>query len=184
MWQLFFFKYNLCTYVHEHLFVKLFFGECHRTFGDMLTLGQVMAWCHQATSHLSQCWPRFILLYAVIRPQWVNWSIFKDISVINLPVAETGIFQTNLDNTMAVDDLLMQGPRSSATITLTMQDKPVLVFNREGFQLPAHSSIEKWNKYIFQVLWEKINMTLLRRLIFLALSEGNWRMKIAGFSKV
>ena len=29
--------------------------------GEKLILAQVMAWCHQATSHyLSQCWPRFM----------------------------------------------------------------------------------------------------------------------------
>ena len=40
---------------------------------DKSTLVQVMAWCHQATSHyLSQCWPRSVLPYGVIRPQWVN----------------------------------------------------------------------------------------------------------------
>ena len=39
------------------------------------TLGQVMAWCHQATSHyLSQCWPRSMLPYGIIRPQSVNSS--------------------------------------------------------------------------------------------------------------
>ena len=32
-----------------------------------------MAWCRQATSHcLSQCWPRSLSPYGVIRPQWVN----------------------------------------------------------------------------------------------------------------
>ena len=37
------------------------------------TLVQVMAWCHQATSHyLSQCWPRSLSPYDVTRPQWVN----------------------------------------------------------------------------------------------------------------
>ena len=37
------------------------------------TLVQVMAWCLEATSHyLSQCWPRSILPYGIIRPQWVN----------------------------------------------------------------------------------------------------------------
>ena len=37
------------------------------------TLVQVMAWCHQATSHyLSQCWPKSLSPYGVIRPQWVN----------------------------------------------------------------------------------------------------------------
>ena len=37
------------------------------------TLVQVMAWCRQATSHyLSQCWPRSLSPYGVIRPHWVN----------------------------------------------------------------------------------------------------------------
>ena len=32
-----------------------------------------MTWCRQATSHyLSQCWPRSLSPYGVIRPQWVN----------------------------------------------------------------------------------------------------------------
>ena len=40
---------------------------------DQSTLVQVMAWCRQATSHyLSQCWPRSLSPYNVIRPQWVN----------------------------------------------------------------------------------------------------------------
>ena len=34
---------------------------------------QVMALCHQATSHyLSQCWPSSMSLYGITRPQWVN----------------------------------------------------------------------------------------------------------------
>ena len=34
---------------------------------------QVMAWCHQATSHnLSQCWPRSMSPSGVTRPHWVN----------------------------------------------------------------------------------------------------------------
>ena len=37
------------------------------------TLVQVMAWCHQATSHyLSQCWPSFISSYGMKKLQWVN----------------------------------------------------------------------------------------------------------------
>ena len=37
------------------------------------TLVQVMAWCHQATSHyLSQCWPRSLSPNGVTRPQWVK----------------------------------------------------------------------------------------------------------------
>ena len=40
------------------------------------TLVQVMAWCHQATSHyLSLCWPSSMSPYDVTRPQWVNWFI-------------------------------------------------------------------------------------------------------------
>ena len=40
---------------------------------DKSTLVQVMAWCRQATSHyLSQCWPRSMSPYGIIRPQWVK----------------------------------------------------------------------------------------------------------------
>ena len=40
---------------------------------DQSTLVQVMAWCHQATSHyLSQCWPRSLSPSGVTRPQWVK----------------------------------------------------------------------------------------------------------------
>ena len=40
------------------------------------TLVQVMAWCHQATSHyLSQCWPRSMPPYGFTRPQWVNFIV-------------------------------------------------------------------------------------------------------------
>ena len=37
------------------------------------TLVQVMAWCHQATSHyLSPCWPRSMLPYGATRPHRVD----------------------------------------------------------------------------------------------------------------
>ena len=37
------------------------------------TLGQIMAWCCQATiSRLSECWPKYMLLDGVTRPQWVK----------------------------------------------------------------------------------------------------------------
>ena len=40
---------------------------------DQSILVQVMAWCCQATSHcLSQCWPRSVSPYGVVRPEWVN----------------------------------------------------------------------------------------------------------------
>ena len=40
---------------------------------DQSTLVQVMAWCHQATSHyLNQCWPRSLPPYGVTRQQLVT----------------------------------------------------------------------------------------------------------------
>ena len=49
---------------------------------DKSTLLQVMAWCHQATSHyLNQCWPRFPTPYGVTRPQWAKCAIFIHILV-------------------------------------------------------------------------------------------------------
>ena len=44
-------------------------------------LVQVMAWCRQATSHLSRCWPRSLSPYDVTRPHWVNGSHPSDMSV-------------------------------------------------------------------------------------------------------
>ena len=40
---------------------------------DKSKLVQVMAWCHQATSHyMSQCWLSSLSPYGVARPQWVK----------------------------------------------------------------------------------------------------------------
>ena len=40
-----------------------------------------MAWCRQATNHcLSQCWPRSLAPYVVIRRQWVNLNIANHLS--------------------------------------------------------------------------------------------------------
>ena len=45
----------------------------HDLIDDKSTLVQVMAWCHQTTSHyLSQCWLRSLSPYGIARPQWVN----------------------------------------------------------------------------------------------------------------
>ena len=44
---------------------------------DKSILVQVMAWCHQATSHyLSQCWPRSMSPNGVTKAQWVNFHLF------------------------------------------------------------------------------------------------------------
>ena len=74
----------------EHMYLCLLMSNFHVNFShwwlmylayDKSTLVQVMAWCRQATSHyLSQFWPRSLLSYGVIRPQWVKhrWhSIFS-----------------------------------------------------------------------------------------------------------
>ena len=46
---------------------------------DKSTVVQVMAWCHQATSHyLSQCWPSSMSPHGVTRPQWVNAAFLSD----------------------------------------------------------------------------------------------------------
>ena len=43
---------------------------------DKSTLVQVMAWCHQATSHyLSQCWLSSMSPCGIARPQWVNHHV-------------------------------------------------------------------------------------------------------------
>ena len=56
--------------------VKLLPDECHITAlmrSQQLTFVQVIAWCHQETSHyLSQCWPKPMSPYGITRPPWVN----------------------------------------------------------------------------------------------------------------
>ena len=50
---------------------------------DKSTVVQLMAWCHQATSHyLSQCWPSFVpaSLHDIIKPQWVKYRLISPIS--------------------------------------------------------------------------------------------------------
>ena len=49
------------------------------------TLVQVMAWCHQATSHyLSQCWLSSLLPYGVARPQRVKSVILESVLWIDI----------------------------------------------------------------------------------------------------
>ena len=46
------------------------------TCEDKLTLVQILAWCHWATSHyLNQCWLRSVSPYCIISSQWVNQSL-------------------------------------------------------------------------------------------------------------
>ena len=68
---------------------------------DKSTLVQVMAWCRQAPSHyLSQCWPRSMSPYGVIRPQWVNHilMIHSDLMLMlqDISVDRSTLVQTNI----------------------------------------------------------------------------------------
>ena len=62
-------------YLEHFLAMKLVLVECHRSSDGKSTLVQVMASCHQATSHyLKQCWLRSILPYNITGPQWITFS--------------------------------------------------------------------------------------------------------------
>ena len=74
-----FFRIN---WTHESILLIVIFRSCHDDAlwwmpqdltDDKSTLVQVMAWCHQATSHyLSQCWLSSLSPYGVTRPPWVK----------------------------------------------------------------------------------------------------------------
>ena len=64
------------------------------------TLLQVMAWCHQATSHyLSQRWPRSMLPYGITRPQWVKTTTqisWKHSQHLNKNIVETSMVSISI----------------------------------------------------------------------------------------
>ena len=65
---------QICIFKHLW-YLEQFLWNCPQMIvtGDKSTLVQLMAWCHQATSHyLSQCWLRSMSPFGVTRPQWVN----------------------------------------------------------------------------------------------------------------
>ena len=76
------FKWNFRHVIFKHILVIDGWGSsCEIALiwiwlnftDDQSTLVQVMAWCHQATSHyLSQCWPRSLSSYCITKPQWYN----------------------------------------------------------------------------------------------------------------
>ena len=69
---------------------------------DKSTLVQVMAWCRQEKSHyLSQCWPRSLSPYGVIRPQWVK-DMFKFLAKLHLR-----LIKSKLCNIVLYHDLHM-----------------------------------------------------------------------------
>ena len=112
-------------------------------FDDKSTLVQVMAWCHQATSHyLSQCWPRSMSQYGVTRPHWVkpchaefilrnnNFARFitsqywDGSSHWNPPSWKTRTCLFCTVNIITADDLATQGARPSAAMVQTMLSIP------------------------------------------------------------
>ena len=72
---------NFKSVISEHMLCRKSMSTCEislrrmpqNTFDDASTLDQVMASCHQATSHcLSQCWPGSMSPYGITKPQWVK----------------------------------------------------------------------------------------------------------------
>ena len=64
---------------------------------DQSTLVQVMAWCHQATSHyLSQCWPRSLSLYGITRPQWYNLNSTTQSHILGFSLYDTVFYNQSL----------------------------------------------------------------------------------------
>ena len=73
---------------------------------DKSTLVQVMAWCHQATSHyLSQCWPRSLPPHGVTRSQWVNvlaavkWGCYLKF-VVFYPISRIDILSISCETSL------------------------------------------------------------------------------------
>ena len=62
---------------------------------DMWTLAQLMAWCHQATSHylnLNQCWPRCMSPNGITRLEGINCASIENILTIPVHI------RTNVSN--------------------------------------------------------------------------------------
>ena len=93
---------------------------------DKSTSVQVMAWCRQATSHyLSQCWPRFLSLYGVTRPQWVKcWAICRQ--------------GDDQDQSLVYTGLALQGPDKMAAIPQTTFSNAFSCMKIYKFQLRFH----------------------------------------------
>ena len=110
---------------------------------DKSTLAQVMAWCHQATSHyLNQCWPRSLSPYGFTRLQWVNpccaelnlRHIELYLHLLNSSISQywndTGRWNLSLWKkrnclhyifiTMVADDQAIQGAKASVAAGLTL----------------------------------------------------------------
>ena len=68
-----------------------------------------MAWCRQAANHyLSQCWPRYMSPYGVIRPQWVKeGKIYSLSSSVSLPASRTHLVHCKMLCAFSMWDMYM-----------------------------------------------------------------------------
>ena len=101
----------------------------------MSTMVQVMAWCHQATSHyLSQCWPRSMLPYGVTSQNELDKSstywgwdkmdtIFSQHVQINFLVWKNAVFDSNFT------DICSQDP-----INDTATSDQIMAWHQSGYQ--------------------------------------------------
>ena len=56
---------------------------------DQSTLVQIMAWCHQVTSHcLKQCWTSYMTPYKPSRPQWVKSQSHQIVRFCNFTIVD------------------------------------------------------------------------------------------------
>ena len=65
----------------------------------------------------------------------LSWNIQASGALTDPCGGKTGVIQDNYVNIIATNDLVTNVTRSSVAMVLTTQDKPILVFHGEGFQL-------------------------------------------------
>ena len=98
------------------------------------TLVQVMAWCHQVTSHyLNECWPRSLTPYGITRLQWVKeYGILESAWLLDCPsiywfelhhvVCQSIQLSSNESHLVKQDWDLRVHPRSRSLIEFKCQD--------------------------------------------------------------
>ena len=101
------------------------------------TLGQLMAWYRQATSHyLNQCWPRSLLVYDITRPQWVSGIYF----IIRYCIKHHMV--TRADSRLVPSQWEMSLQCNSHWLVTNLESAMVKVDLRWGYELtsrPFHS---------------------------------------------
>ena len=125
------------------------------------TLVQVMAWCHQATSHyLSQMWPISMSPYGVTSRQWVKslWFIFLERClrcVLELYMSRVACQHAGVvsDNHIKIGSQVsvVQSDNHSAQHTTQYENKCEIICFRETV---SHVWIKEVTKGLFgQILW-------------------------------